>query len=134
MVQRHDGNDIIKKPSNDKVEAYMQYFIITRLINFNDAISIMASDHAHDKHFRTIQIFVCRIYIVYTYFIEHLPDDETKIVSKLSYEFNTMFKTLFVFNFILKCLAGTSYFKSIIIICTFIIMIIHKCYFYYCHH
>ena len=44
--------------------------------------------------------YFCVLY-KYTYFIEQLPDDETWIVSKRSYEFNTMFKTLFVFYFIL---------------------------------
>ena len=70
----------------------------------------MTLNHARDKHFHTIKIFACRIYLIYTCFIVHLSDDETQIVSKRSYEFNTMFKTLFVFNFILKCFAGTSYF------------------------
>ena len=52
-------------------------FIITRLINFNDAISIMTLNHARNKHLRTIQIYLCRIYVVYINFMVRLPDDKT---------------------------------------------------------
>ena len=37
----------------------------------------MTLNHARDKHFRTFHTFVCRTYIAHTYFIVHLPDDET---------------------------------------------------------